>query len=1498
MEETKETQNKFEECDEDTLEFIASTLKINSNCLRKKPQIYNAKPELSESSKYYAMIKELRVKNRIDKADKSSEETLKQIYENKHGYITIDKPVNYFKRLQVKGDLIKDNKTFKKVCFEMLHENSPNELPEDLVNPFYCDTKIKPKLPKTNSKPSVIQILRRRENDMQLGKVLIEMCTISEPKKLHFKITIKEANYYLKQLIDQNSADGKIEFQYPNDLCSDDDDDNFDEEQEGGESVIVEMGSLSDGCVDNGKINTDKDLAKYLIENFESRDFFKTPPTFERDIFEEVESESLEDVGTAESRAMLLQSANRELNEIIVKKNTNTSTSLKTEKLEETRKSFNESSALQSTDTLQVSPNTSTSTVGKESYLSIKPMSSLLDSTNLNSYDQPSTSTETIANLLNQSDVSGEIFDPVTSDLRLGPKPILIQHTVDANGIEIKIYESSRPEDITENFETRERIVRFRTRVNLVLEYLYSERYVTDISLLFKHIVETETKQGSKYTLDRKSLYRIFMYLIKSNDIKITKIGVTSGSNTRFKYICHLRDLDVTPIIRSTIDQIKLNFTSDENEKVSLPPNRRIQYKMQRVTKSYGYLAKFSRLRVLHDYLFYVIYEYKAKANRNEVIEAKDVSNYLKEKYEVDIIPEFLKQFSAIYNKELNWKMFVPPLPEGTTGWALVCDLLAIMPLSIYVKIFAISFYIPELSSYLSHPIRKHVLIKNMPINIRNAFFYKRKYLFSMYDMLCYMCYLGLTQFGPQLLRNKDQFMVFLNRNATLYDTTSSEPGYHKVTKKEYPMLSYHFDTSKDIKNYWTKLNHIASQTKLGKKLPQVGSYVTIESVTIKPDLINACKPVTLEEASAKDIGYLPGDRAGAACIDSACWVHLRKNWNCMSATNTNAKKDVTVRKKHLDKVNSKPIKIKDLIKNRKNETNSTTKKVAAKKNKKVLSTFTKVIVKSKNKKRIVRQIVHFQPKKKPLTYDELDKSIKEFYGQTKAVWSKEEDITLLLCYNVFNYLCFYDHRKFLSATSLRDVMHVLLPDKDMKMSKTYQRRLLKLRKSKNKLQYSSSYIQLTDLYDFHKYFKNFRLKLKQKVFVEKHLNIAFLYAITMAYEYLKRNYKSEKFDKKRYDKILSVENVKKLESNEHEITKEKNFHNEPINEDEIRDALIRTFILITLNSKISNIQLFNIYQKFSDSALRSALAWLKNKQLIITIKSRTEKKGLQVTGKMFDLSFNYIQKQITLFPHNIFDEAYEYVYGINKNIMTMNQRNSEHSIETFKEIDARTSDTPSGSEESSHDEIIQQVTNSSEEVQNNNALSTEKQESQTIVDESPRRLSLEKFEQGHGIAMNEHYVLSELYFEFKSTDKTLIMNPSVKNYDDLVNELVQRYKRVMRNEKKQELYMDRLIPKDINGTDQDIKEYVENVINESLKENESPNVTGLTRKESKLTDLAFLLTKGLIPDMDDERKLEQLNNCFLIMYPTPTLHVTNVTTLPSDDITINYDDIIHDIYR
>ena len=231
------------------------------------------------------------------------------------------------------------------------------------------------------------------------------------------------------------------------------------------------------------------------------------------------------------------------------------------------------------------------------------------------------------------------------------------------------------------------------------------------------------------------------------------------------------------------------------------------------------------------------------------------------------------------------------------TGWALMCDVLLRLPLSLFVKVHNVTMEVPGLQELLDHPIRRHWLVKDLQPSVRNMLFLRRKYMFSVHDIVTRLCYLGLVQFGPQLLKEKDQVFVYLNRRTELLDTTSSAAGYHRVEDKPYPASAFYFDSEAVVEKYWYEMWNTCINTCLGGRSVVEGNDILIEDLARKPEMIQAQQVRTPTDAEQNDTGFVPGDRKGAAGIDSAFFGHLKRNWDWITSANKCAENKTTLPK-------------------------------------------------------------------------------------------------------------------------------------------------------------------------------------------------------------------------------------------------------------------------------------------------------------------------------------------------------------------------------------------------------------------------------------------------------------------------------------------------------------------------------------------------------------------------------------------------------------------------
>ena len=86
--------------------------------------------------------------------------------------------------------------------------------------------------------------------------------------------------------------------------------------------------------------------------------------------------------------------------------------------------------------------------------------------------------------------------------------------------------------------------------------------------------------------------------------------------------------------------------------------------------------------------------------------------------------------------------MFIDKMPlhvGWSNGWFFLCDILLRFPFSMFVKIVNVNRQVEGLEELLKHPIKQHLLLKHLPMHLRQGLVFNRKYLFSIFEDLTNM---------------------------------------------------------------------------------------------------------------------------------------------------------------------------------------------------------------------------------------------------------------------------------------------------------------------------------------------------------------------------------------------------------------------------------------------------------------------------------------------------------------------------------------------------------------------------------------------------------------------------------------------------------------------------------------------------------------------------------------------------------------------------------------
>uniref|UniRef100_A0A158R5M0 CID domain-containing protein n=1 Tax=Syphacia muris TaxID=451379 RepID=A0A158R5M0_9BILA len=176
-----------------------------------------------------------------------------------------------------------------------------------------------------------------------------------------------------------------------------------------------------------------------------------------------------------------------------------------------------------------------------------------------------------------------------------------------------------------------------------------------------------------------------------------------------------------------------------------------------------------------------------------------------------------LEECPVYVDKESPYR-FVPPMPQLSgvpRGWFMLQDLINVMPLSVYFLLMKTRTKCPEIESYLLDPLRRHMLLNDLPRHLRSKLLNDKLLVKHLEHHLLTLCGLGLARLGQianpkKVILSNSQFF-FITNAGILRDTSTSKEGYANVTMP--------IDLYKDLELFWHHLRAVALSTKLSHKL-------------------------------------------------------------------------------------------------------------------------------------------------------------------------------------------------------------------------------------------------------------------------------------------------------------------------------------------------------------------------------------------------------------------------------------------------------------------------------------------------------------------------------------------------------------------------------------------------------------------------------------------------------------------------------------------------------
>lgn len=280
-------------------------------------------------------------------------------------------------------------------------------------------------------------------------------------------------------------------------------------------------------------------------------------------------------------------------------------------------------------------------------------------------------------------------------------------------------------------------------------------------------------------------------------------------------------------------------------------------------------------------------------------------------------------------------------------------------------------------------------------------------------------------------------------------------------------MTKYFFDNMQTVEKYWYDMWSICINTPLGGRLVVHGKDIVVEDLDKKNLLVEAIVARNPKEAANMDTGVVPGDRKGAAGIDSAFFAHLKRNWSWAanhSMYQTKTSKNSEASKKrgksgqrdlHLSRIQMKPVKYTEYIGLKKVSGPPAPTINGTELRKQVYDCINKPIDigrrnevllshQSSRQKSVVRRVMPRKRSSRPrLKYDEDDYQAMQMMPKLRADWEQHEVNILLVCKIAITYLSPNPRKHLVNFMAVRDVLRTYSCTSYNKTSRACQRRLM-----------------------------------------------------------------------------------------------------------------------------------------------------------------------------------------------------------------------------------------------------------------------------------------------------------------------------------------------------------------------------------------------------------------------------------------------------------------------
>lgn len=872
----------------------------------------------------------------------------------------------------------------------------------------------------------------------------------------------------------------------------------------------------------------------------------------------------------------------------------------------------------------------------------------------------------TCANSLNKSKEDREI---ITNNLKCRDEPKLPPEpdipTKDIEQITASIKEVVNKFKPTIRDPTTKQLDRQQKIVNLV-----DELCIIQISWLRAEILKYEQEAGYKDEICNKSIYRIIARLQKDNIVNMYEISLRFNENARiYRYITHPK-IDINHhVIKQEILRLKnALFLFLEGRKcravtlkASATANPTTDTRVGLIPRGAQKSPKFLTARFMHEFMFYLFNDLPSTREPLSLTENL-LSTWLQSEPNIDcaeLYQNMLEEHIYPYRENINWKTFITPLPvykDKPAGWISFPDVLERIPFSLLNKIISVPSTVDKLAiDYLVHPIRQHYIIKQLPLALQSLI-NRNRLSRIMSNIVQVLLLMGLIQVSEKQARDPMQIWVYMNRKATVVDTTPSEPGYIKITdNREYSKILFNFKKMSDIKQYWNSLHRICLVTKLGfihKNQEPDSKGVYRQRKLALNEIVSPV--VNLEEAKMLDTGIPPGDGLGAGGLASGMYSSFKRNWTWLVNNKHTAAATAKLRKTGTKYMRTRMSKLADEIMPRKQQSVVAIKKVTCR-----LATTTstgKVVKRTK--------IVSLKTKSKFPT-DQIDRDAIRQMRSLRARWSHKEDLILKMARATFLFLGVP-----ILHFNLRDVAKI---SRDIirqqcfihnKTTQTCHRRIHFMVKTNRHLPELPQWLHsmqtndhLTSRYNSETFHRELRELYPVKEDFQNALAIHFLYVFSVLQAQCGQDEPQSKSNMKSKFPNTLTEFYQKFRECTPLIDDKALLYTNPTTTIDLQLATINNVLhssLCCVRDKTQyNLQIFDVFKTYSEEALHTAFKIARIDGLVVCRKkSQNQTFTTQLTGPSFVFSNKYRMSLMFLkLPYIVLDMLHAFFTETTKQI-------------------------------------------------------------------------------------------------------------------------------------------------------------------------------------------------------------------------------------------------------